>query len=326
MSNLKKNILYFTLFLSFLLLGLLVSRVQANNAELTLATNGLSTSAKEITTLNKVPIKQLLAYVDQNYAKEKVQIQLTNKTENSQILVWSNFDLTKLPIEKGRFLTKSDFDGIIPFALYTKYSSADVEEIQGNPYILYDNRYISVVGSLREGYQKDNYYITTGLHQTTNKNFLNDYTLVIDGLSQKQYSSIAHHIGGKVKQPRFIQKIMQDRQQPVYLFALAVFSILVGLVVATLLGIGTRRANKNTELRDSLFQSLQTNIVIRFGGFTLVLAGLALIISHYFFYFSQISQYVWLLVILLVILNINFSMIVLPKSTTKKVNKGLDIK
>lgn len=320
MTNLKKNILYGLVFICFLLLGLLVSRAQANKAELSLATNGMSTSAREITKPKKVAVKKLLQHVTNKYSDKKVQIQFTNKSDINEIIIWANFDLTNLPIEKGRYLTKSDFAGHIPFALCTKNSTAEIEEIQKNQYILYDNAYISVVGSLKEGYVQDNYYITTGINQFTNRFNLPDYTLVIDGLSKTEYADVAKFVSGKVKQPAFIKEAVKNQNNPIVPFALAILLIVMSGIIVTFLAIITRKMNKETQLRDRLFKNLQVNLAVRFGGFTLLLATFALIISYYFFYFSQINQLIWLLATLLVLLNINFDIIVLRKSSDKSTN------
>ena len=140
----------------------------------------------------KHSIKQLLNYVNRNFAHDKVQIHFESNYIPDRVLIWANYNLKSQPLAKGssRYFTKSDFDGSIPFAVISADTKSKVVTLQNNHYLKENNDYVTIIGELKRNNESQNgqavYYLSTGINQPTAKESITNYKIVVDGLNKNE--------------------------------------------------------------------------------------------------------------------------------------------
>ena len=91
--KIKRLILLIISFVAFLGLGLILSRQQSQRADQVLNNNGLSSTYYVFKSKKKRSIKQLLNYVNRNFAHDKVQIHFESNYIPDRVLIWANYNL-----------------------------------------------------------------------------------------------------------------------------------------------------------------------------------------------------------------------------------------
>lgn len=227
--NWKKITFILMVFLTFLCTGWLLSSVQSKEADQLLDAHGLSNNTRYFYTKNSQSIKKFLLYLEENYPKTKIQVHLDNQNDQNQVLVWANHQIASLPTQTGHYFSKDDFKGQVSFAVLGPNSEKNVIELQGNKYVFFKGQYYSVIGTFKDYHQSEQtkYYLTTGVHQATAQNPIDNYRIVIDCNSKKSLKKIAHHYHGQLKIPDFV-KNHQFHQ-------LSVIKEIIGLLVLWLL-------------------------------------------------------------------------------------------
>ena len=90
--KLKRLILLIISFVAFLGLGMILSRQQSQRADQVLNNNGLSSTYYVFKSKKKHNIKQLLNYVNKNFAHDKVQIHFESDYIPDRVLIWANYN------------------------------------------------------------------------------------------------------------------------------------------------------------------------------------------------------------------------------------------
>ncbi len=307
----KKYLLIILTFLSFLGISFLISDVQSTKAQFTLATNGLTAEAKEITSPKNTSIKNMVTYAEKSFPKTNTQIQLISKSDNKKVLIWANFDLPELPTEKGRYFSKTDFAGKVTFSIISDNPIVEVLNVQNNKYINQNGQYIAVIGTLKQSYLQDRYYLTTGALQSNSSAKLKNYQVVVDGLNKTQLKKFTKYLSGKSKTPSFIKQVKIDPNKTKLEFGLTIALIVIILILSVLMAVQTTQISIRSNVKGSLLEKLLTNKVIRFAGVSLLTVLLPLLISNFTMYFSKQTDLVIILAITWVLEVITFTMTVL---------------
>lgn len=289
----KKYLLMFLTLISFILMSVLISNVQSNQAQFTLEANGLSKDAREITTTKDYTIASLINHLQKTAPKNKIQVQLSDKTNSDRVLIWSNYDLPTLPIVdgKGRYFNQSDFSSDVTFAVISKNSAIPTLNTQDHQYVKQNNQYIAVIGTLKESSIQKQYFISTGPKQTNNREKLGQFVVLIDGLNKNQLIQLSKFLDGKVTEPLFIKKINQQKQVPIWQFGLTIFLVVVIIGTAILIGIQLTSISLRSHVHGNLLQRLLTNKSIRYVGLSLLLFLLTILFANYVLYFSSFGDY-----------------------------------
>ena len=200
-------------FLMLILIGIVCSNMQSQLANQILQARGMSMEARIVKPKKDVEIKTVLRWIKKKYPHDSVQMQLQNKYEKKEVLIWAqNRNLHYFPVTQGRFFTSSDFTGRVTFAALA--ASAEVPKLttQGNTYVVLGGHYYSVVGTLkRVPYQGvKTFYLTTGPNQETAKDSISDYVVYVDG-SKSAISHIATYLQSKTWWPDFVKRNRQRR-------------------------------------------------------------------------------------------------------------------
>ncbi|WP_256979022.1 hypothetical protein [Lactobacillus taiwanensis] len=239
--KIKRIILLIISFLTFLGLGLILSRHQSQRADQVLNNNGLSSTYYVFNPKKKHNIKQLLTHVNEKYFRDKVQIHFESDYIPDRVLIWANYNLKSQPLAKGssRYFTKSDFTGSIPFAVISADTKSRVVILQNNHYLKENNDYVTIIGELKKNNESQNgqavYYLSTGINQPTAKESILNYKVVVDGLNRNEANSLHHYLGGKMQVVDFSKTYnKQHGISPTKKLIGAIFCAVVALIVAAL--------------------------------------------------------------------------------------------
>lgn len=320
MKNTRKIIVQVLLLAAFVLMAFLISLTQSNKAQVELLTNGLSTETKTITSVNHDSVRDLVNYLEQQYPKEKIQLQLKNKHVKEQFLIWANYQLPELPVTKGRSFDLADFNGEISFAILSQNSQAEIRETQNNRYLKYQDSYLSVIGTLKENYQENNYYVTTGPNQRSAYNALQNYEIFLDGLTNAQAKKVAQHFDGKITNQSSIKKIVAANKSPLWLLFVAIVLAIIILVLGAFLTVLTKRELIDAKLHGELKLKLRLNLTIKFLASLVIIILLASIISYYAFYYSNFFDYLIIALLLLGLILIYY-VLQIYLSRNQRINK-----
>lgn len=242
--KIKRIILLIISFLTFLGLGLILSRHQSQRADQVLNNNGLSSTYYVFNPKKKHNIKQLLTHVNEKYFRDKVQIHFESDYIPDRVLIWANYNLKSQPLAKGssRYFTKSDFTGSIPFAVISADTKSRVVIFQNNHYLKENNDYVTIIGELKKNNESQNgqavYYLSTGINQPTAKESILNYKVVVDGLNRNEANSLHHYLGGKMQVVDFSKTYnKQHGISPTKKLIVATFCAVVALIVAALAAV-----------------------------------------------------------------------------------------
>jgi ftsJ-like methyltransferase len=310
--KIKKIFLGIFLFACFLVAGVLVSNIQSISADQVLTASGLSSYSRNLKTNSKVEIRTLLKYLTKKYPNEKITLELNNKYDQDQVLIWSNYQNELLPVAKGRYFNPEEFEGVVSFGIVSPTSNIQLLNTQDNKYIVLNNRYISVVGTLKE--VSDNiqtkYYLTTGINQGNSKARLNNFDIIIDTPSNRVVQGVSKYLNGQVT----FSELVSTHRRTHFIRAMA-FSILLGIIVlfAGLVAGACAIINHIHSQMDKIERPLKKYFIAsKLGRFVFIniLMGLA----AYFFltwrlYFTSLS-YLIIFFVLMMTLNVVIYMLV----------------
>lgn len=296
----------------FLIAGVLVSNIQSISADQVLTASGLSSYSRNLKTKSKIEIRTLLKYITEKYPNEKITLELTNKYDQDQVLIWSNYQNELLPVARGRYFNPEEFDGVVTFGIVSPTSNIQMLTTQDNKYIVLDNRYISVVGTLKE--ISDNiqtkYYLTTGLNQANSKNRLNNFDIIIDSPSNRVIQGISKYLNGQVT----FSELVSTHRRTHFIRAIA-FSILLGIIVlfagliAGACAIINHVHSKMDEIERPLKKYFIASKLGRFAFINLIMGFVSYILLTWRLYFTSLD-YLIILMALMIVLNIVIYMLV----------------
>lgn len=290
MKKIQRSFIYLLMFAALIGVGFLISTAQNNSAQVELATNGLSENARKIDQKKNQKIATFLAYLQKNYSQEKVQVQLQNTKIPNQYLIWSNYQIQKLPVDNGRSFALNDFNGEISFAIVGQKSVVQIYETQNNRYIKVGDDYLTVIGTLKQSFYRDNYYITTGTKQATAQNNLQDYELLIDGLSSNQYKNISKHLDGKVTRISDLEKVVTQYKSPIWVFIVAILLIILLLIIGPILSILDKAETRKSGVSLELQKRIKLNNFFKFLLTIILIFAVAMVVTYIAFYFNNFYQ------------------------------------
>ena len=322
--KIKKTFLGIFLLACFLIAGVLVSNIQSISADQVLTASGLSSYSRNLKTKSKIEIRTLLKYITEKYPNEKITLELTNKYDQDQVLIWSNYQNELLPVARGRYFNPEEFDGVVTFGIVSPTSNIQMLTTQDNKYIVLDNRYISVVGTLKE--VSDNiqtkYYLTTGLNQANSKNRLNNFDIIIDSPSNRVIQGISKYLNGQVT----FSELVSTHRRTHFIRAIA-FSILLGIIVlfAGLIAGACAIINHTYKQMDGIDRPLKKSFIAtklgRFAFINLIMGFVSYILLTWRLYFTSLD-YLIILMTLMIVLNIVIYMLVVVFLNKRKEKIG----
>lgn len=304
----KKIFLLFIIFLAMLGMGSMLSNIQSDEANQLLEAYGLSNNTRYIKIKNDQNISTFVRYLEQKFPKNKIQLHLASNRKDKQTLIWSNKDVLTLPTEAGRYFTSDDFKGRVSFGVLGLNANVKQYKTQGNQYIVLNNKYYTVIGSLKHYRQmkQNGYYLTTGSKQPTGQFKLRNYVIIIDS-STRVIRQIAAHYGVKVKTPSFV-KSHQSHQFSVIkeILLIGVFILIAGISNLILVFLDWQTV-KQTHLSGGLLRNWLLNHGIR-----TILTEILLVFGAYFFlcwraFFSKPEHLLLLLLASWIIISIIYS-------------------
>lgn len=294
----RKLLLLFIIFLAMLGAGSMLSNVQSREANQLLEAYGLSNNTRYIAVRNNQKVSSFLKYLQKKFPKNKIQVHLSGKRKDNQTLIWSNHDVLKLPTESGRYFTKDDFGGRVSFGVLGLNAKVKTFKTQGNQYIVLNNDYYTVIGTLKHYRQmkQNGYYLTTGPQQPTGKFLLKNYIIIIDA-SNKVIRRIAAHYGVGVKTPHFVKNHQIHQFSVIKEIALILFFVIIAVIANFILAFIDEKIVKQTNLTGELLRNWMLNHGIR-----TILIEVLLAVGAYFFlcwraFFSKPWHLAWLLIL-----------------------------
>ncbi|RHW54648.1 hypothetical protein [Lactobacillus bombicola] len=275
----KKIIIFVTIFLSLLGIGSMLSNIQSREADQLLEAYGLSNNTRYIEVKNNQTISSFLTYLQKNYAKYKIQLHFKSKIDPKQTLIWANHNVITLPTESGRYFTADDFQGRVSFAVLSLNAKVQTLATQGNEYVVLDNSYYSVIGTLKHYHQmkQNGYYLSTGPKQPTGKAKLTNYIIIIDS-SSKMINKLASRYKVKIKTPVFVKNHQIHKFSIIREISLVIVFTIIAMSCSTLLALFDWSVVKNTALTGQLLHNWLFNRGVR----TILLES-ALVLGAYLF-------------------------------------------
>lgn len=294
--NLKKALLLVCSFLLLLGLAFPVSNLQSLAADQILTENGFSPNTKQFMPRRHVRVRTLLKHLR---GWSKVQLHLADQNQPHRVLVWSNYNLRPMPVTTGRYFDGNDFKGQVTFAVVTPDVANSLLTTQGNRYVQESNRYISVIGILKNNQQNERsrYYLTTGLKQANSRDWLSNYQLTIDGLSRSQLNQLSAYLHAQPKTPTFVAQFRHRHRAYRALQWLFGIMLLVALVLdAGFWAFLNRERTSLGKIHGQLLTNWLVNRIFRFSLLQAVLAIVAYWIMSAKVFFSAGKVYAWLLI------------------------------
>lgn len=283
--------------LCFLGLASSLSRQQSQRADQILSNSGLSSPYYVYQTKSNKPIKSLIKYLNNNWQNSNLQVHFRSKYNNNQILIWSNYNLKSQPManKDSRYFNKSDFQGRIPFAVISAQTKENLVTLQGNRYLIENNHYYSVIGQLKENmespYRQTAYYLSTGERQSTANAKLNNFNIVIDGISKGDKQKVANYLKGSVVTVNDAGKYNKKHGiSPTKKFVFACLCIIIALVNSGLWATLSLSSITKFKIKNSLLNKLFTNSFIRFLLINTVLFLISSLLPPLFMFYSNRIQ------------------------------------
>lgn len=283
--------------LCFLGLAISLSRQQSQRADQILSNSGLSSPYYVYQTKSNKPIKSLIKYLNRNWQNSNLQVHFRSKYNSNQILIWSNYNLKSQPManKDSRYFNKSDFQGQIPFAVISAQTKENLVTLQGNRYLTENNHYYSVIGQLKENmespYRQTAYYLSTGEKQSTGDARLNNFNIVIDGLSKNDKQKVANYLKGSVVTVNYAGKYnKQHGISPTKKFIFACFCIIVALINSGIWATLSISTITKFKIKNALLNKLFTNSFVRFLLINTGLFLISILLPPLFMFYSNLSQ------------------------------------
>lgn len=294
--NFKKIIVFLISILCFVGLGITLSIQQSQRADQMLNNNGLSAKYYVYSVKKNKKVKNLLEYLNKLNNKH-LQVHLKSKYDNNRILIWANYDIPSQPLARtsSRYFTKSDFDSQIPLAVISSQTKEGIVTFQGHHYLKENDRYITVIGQLKSNSESENsqsvYYLTTGIHQPTANESLDDYQVSIDGLTDKQAANVKKFLGGKQKIVDFAKTYnRQHGINPTKKFMFAILCAIVALVSSAIMAVLDSKSSKVAFAKNSFLKYLLKNNAFKYVFSNLIAILVVLVVLQFTNFFSNKLQ------------------------------------
>lgn len=294
--NFKKIIVFLISILCFVGLGITLSIQQSQRADQMLNNNGLSAKYYVYSVKKNKKVKNLLEYLNKMNNKH-LQVHLKSKYDNNRILIWANYDIPSQPLARtsSRYFTKSDFDSQIPLAVISSQTKEGVVTFQGHHYLKENDRYITVIGQLKSNSESENsqsvYYLTTGIHQPTANEALDNYQVSIDGLTDKQAANVKKFLGGKQKIVDFAKTYnRQHGINPTKKFMFAILCAIVALVSSAIMGVLDSKSSKVAFAKNSFLKYLLKSNAFKYVFSNLIMILAVFVVLQFTNFFSNKLQ------------------------------------
>lgn len=294
--NFKKIIVFLISILCFVGLGITLSIQQSQRADQMLNNNGLSAKYYVYSVKKNKKVKNLLEYLNKLNNKH-LQVHLKSKYDNNRILIWANYDIPSQPLARtsSRYFTKSDFDSQIPLAVISSQTKEGIVTFQGHHYLKENDRYITVIGQLKSNSESENsqsvYYLTTGIHQPTANESLDDYQVSIDGLTDKQAANVKKFLGGKQKIVDFAKTYnRQHGINPTKKFMFAILCAIVALVSSAIMAVLDSKSSKVAFAKNSFLKYLLKNNAFKYVFSNLIMILVVFVVLQFTNFFSNKLQ------------------------------------
>lgn len=286
----RRKLLFLISFLLLLCLAFPVSKWQSLAADQVLVENGLSQDSRTITPQRRVRLRTLLKKMPDQH----VQLHFVDRSQPQRVLVWANYNLKRMPITAGRYFDKEDFASPVTLAVITPSAHSDILKTQNNLYVMDNDRYYSVVGTLKNSnrLERTRYFLTTGLQQHNSLSLLTHYDLVVDGLNHAQLNALGHYLKADWRTPRFVDVFRHQHRLFKWLQVLIVLLIFAAvLVVDFLLAYPASGRRHLAKVHGSLLNNLISNRWARFALLEVVLTIGAFALMNWRVFFSNASIY-----------------------------------
>lgn len=258
----QRLITFICTFSLFIFAGLVCSNIQSQIADQVLQSRGMSMESRKIEAKKDMSISQFIEWLNKEYPKKEIQLQLASKYESHEILIWAQKrNLTEFPVTKGRFFTQDDFEGSVTMATVSPNTKANILVTQNNGYLQIGNNYYSIVGTLKNiPYQnQENYYLTTGVKQVTGQNSVLDYNIYIDG-SPSIIKKAARYLHSKTILPEYVKR--RSRQHYSIIIPEILLIVILGVVLAAIGAVSaflTWRIGELSQVHGSLLRDMFLN-------------------------------------------------------------------
>lgn len=302
--NVRKLLIYILSFLSFIGIGLMISNIQSLQADQILNASGLSSNSRSLVTNRNIEIRTLIKYLEKYQSSNELELQLTNRYSTDEVLVWSNSSMSSLPVAKGRYFTPSDFQGQVTLAVSSPNPGIQTLITQNNKYLILNNHYISVIGTLKENVSQtqNTYYLTTGVDQANSAMRLNNFYIMIDSPNRDAIAHVARYLKAKVVVPNFVKKHQQTHSklslaELLVAIILGIFALILSVAIAFV----HFRNNRLDRVDGNLWVNLIVNRSLRFFLLEASLATIGFFIVRWRAFFTDQSIYAYALGILLIL-------------------------
>ncbi|QNQ82313.1 hypothetical protein [Lactobacillus sp. PV012] len=275
MINIKKVFLLVINLLALVGIGLSLSLQQSQQADRILNNNGLSPKYNVYKVSNNKTIKELITDLNK-YPNNQIQVHLKSKYDTDRVLIWANYTPSSLPLEKSsdRYFSKSDFTNQVPLAVVGEAAKNNVITYQNHPYLKLDNQYISVIGQFKNSAKAKGYYLITGVNLPTANEKLKNYIISVDGLSNKQATTLAKQLKASHKVVDYATTYnRQHGINPTKKFIFTLLCVVVILCSSWIWGMIDSNQNRRLLVKRDIIQFLVKNNIFRFVMENLVLIG-----------------------------------------------------
>lgn len=263
--NWKKISLIIIVFLSFIGTGLMLSNVQARQANQLIDAHGMSNNTRSFHINENIKISDFLKELSQNNSQSKIIIHFDNLKNKQQVLIWSNYKVPSMPVKKGRYFTKEDFTGVVSLAILGQDYDKNILETQNNRYLMVNNKYYSVIGELNTNNQniKNKYYLSTGINQRTADASLKNYQIIMDSSKKSILKKIVkkYHVSPKI--PAFVKRHQYLRLSIFWEFFLILIFWLIAIIANCLIAIMQAKQVRLTNLSGKLLRNWILNRSMR---------------------------------------------------------------
>lgn len=259
--NIRKIFLFLILFAAFMGSRLLLANIQMQQAGQIMAARGLSNNSRKLESSSKEKISAFLLWLEKRNFSDRVQLHLVKRKNPAEVLVWSNKDVAKLPLQDGHYFTKDDFQGQTTFAVAAQNSPKLILR-QNNQYFVYHGHYISVIGDFKD--KTDRIYLTTGVKQITARQNLAQYEITCDCKNQNTMRKISRHLHAKQKLPNFVRQLKHYQLTSVVPLSFAILLlVLLAAFASGFLASLTAGEARLTALHGSLLGNWLINRTVR---------------------------------------------------------------
>ncbi|KRL63638.1 NOL1 NOP2 sun family protein [Lactobacillus psittaci DSM 15354] len=319
----KYSILAF-IFICFLLIGLMVSNLQSLSADQVLTANGLSANSRNLTTKRKISLRTLLQYTEKKFSKEKITFEFYNKYDTDQVLIWSNYENTLLPVAKGKYFTPDQFEGRVSFALTSPTSNVKTLKVQDNQYIVLNNNYISVVGNLKsvDDSVQTKYFITTGVKQANSKINLSNFKIIVDTSSNRVVEELSSYLNGKVSTPAIVSSHRTTHVRRAIAYSVIIIFIMLSMALSSfLVAIINHRTTQMDKIKYELHKFYLRARISRFNLYNIFAAIVSYIVlcNHAFFTNENMLIYLDLFAIVLMLIGYLATILYLKRKEEQRV-------